>query len=259
MITHRELEQLSAYLDGELPERERAVLEAHLERCGSCARVLASLRATQADLALLEAPVRDPRDSWALRAAIAKERKLARARTRWSWAAGAAAASLIAVALAVSLRGGGPETAGTAASFALAHGGSATLNEVAVDYDEASAQAALARLSGRDAFAAGAEAGPGAGTAVAPAPPAQPLTTGDAPADRSAAIPSKPVEECARAIAASTAERLAVREFRGASFKGTPAYLLFFEAPAGDPERIELWIVARVDCDILYFAQDDLR
>ncbi len=38
-------DRLSDYLDGELPPAERNSLEAHLENCGECARVLEELRA----------------------------------------------------------------------------------------------------------------------------------------------------------------------------------------------------------------------
>lgn len=46
-LTCRELvDFLMAYLDGELPERERAGFEAHLAECEDCVRYLGSYEAT---------------------------------------------------------------------------------------------------------------------------------------------------------------------------------------------------------------------
>ncbi len=50
-------EQLSAWLDGELAEAERARVAAHLDSCAACRRELAQLTALNAALAELAAPV----------------------------------------------------------------------------------------------------------------------------------------------------------------------------------------------------------
>src|SRR2546425_456149 len=73
MTPHGELDQLSAYLDGELDPSDRAHLEAHLPTCAECRTTIDALRATVADLAALPDPEPSEQDSWALRAAIAAE------------------------------------------------------------------------------------------------------------------------------------------------------------------------------------------
>jgi len=50
-------EQMSAWLDGELPEAAGAALAAHLEGCETCRRELLQLRALDAALDNLAAPV----------------------------------------------------------------------------------------------------------------------------------------------------------------------------------------------------------
>lgn len=50
-------ERLSAWLDGELTEAERAAVAAHLEACSGCRRELAQLSALDAALESLSAPV----------------------------------------------------------------------------------------------------------------------------------------------------------------------------------------------------------
>jgi anti-sigma factor RsiW len=47
-------DRLSEYLDGELPEGERAALESHLRGCGDCSSVLAELREVLAEARTLE-------------------------------------------------------------------------------------------------------------------------------------------------------------------------------------------------------------
>jgi anti-sigma factor RsiW len=77
-------EQMSAWLDGELPEAAGAALAAHLERCEACRRELLQLRALDAALDNLAAPVptglaekvaarrrRPPRRQWWQSAALA--------------------------------------------------------------------------------------------------------------------------------------------------------------------------------------------
>ncbi|HEY6867840.1 MAG TPA: zf-HC2 domain-containing protein [Candidatus Eisenbacteria bacterium] len=47
-MAHEWMDRLSEYLDGELGERDRGALEAHLEGCAECADTLAALRAVAA-------------------------------------------------------------------------------------------------------------------------------------------------------------------------------------------------------------------
>lgn len=56
-------DQLSDYLDDELPEVERAALEAHLAQCAECTRTLGSLRRIAAEASSL-APQSPENDLW---------------------------------------------------------------------------------------------------------------------------------------------------------------------------------------------------
>ena len=82
-------ERLSAWLDGELTEAERAAVAAHLEACSGCRRELAQLSALDAALESLSAPVPP----------LVAERVLARIGRprRRGWRSLALAASLIMV------------------------------------------------------------------------------------------------------------------------------------------------------------------
>lgn len=74
--TDRWTDRLSEYLDGELPAREKATLERHLEGCRACARTLEELRTVVARARELEATV-PPRDLWpGIAAQIAEQRKV---------------------------------------------------------------------------------------------------------------------------------------------------------------------------------------
>src|SRR5918996_3844924 len=110
MGSHPELEQLSAFLDGELEASERSALEAHLPSCAECRSTLDALRATIADLGELPEAVPTEQDSWALRSAISRARRPARRWQRAAWAAGAVAAAAIAVVAIVQPGGGGGST-----------------------------------------------------------------------------------------------------------------------------------------------------
>jgi hypothetical protein len=91
------MERLSAYMDGELAEAERATVAAHLRRCGECARHLEDLAAL--DAVARELPAEAPpgyfdRLPGRIRFKVAQPRP-ARRLPAWSWAA--AAALLLAV------------------------------------------------------------------------------------------------------------------------------------------------------------------
>src|ERR671922_8609 len=118
MAAHEQIEQLSALIDGELPDRERASLEAHVATCAQCRSVLSALRSTLSDLRALPEPELPAQHEWALRAAL---RRSARPRG-WravSLAMGSAAAALVAV-LALVLNGGGAPGPRTDANAVLA-------------------------------------------------------------------------------------------------------------------------------------------
>ena len=79
MSRHVEAERLSAFRDGDLPERDAAVVRAHLEICPACAAVSAELGAQVKALQSYERS-EPPPTLWA-----GIEGALERSERRWSW------------------------------------------------------------------------------------------------------------------------------------------------------------------------------
>jgi hypothetical protein len=63
-VTRHCAEQLSAYLDDDVPPAERSAIEAHLAGCGECAAVLEGLRGVVAQAEALPGEVPPATDSW---------------------------------------------------------------------------------------------------------------------------------------------------------------------------------------------------
>jgi hypothetical protein len=104
MSTHPSAEQLSAYLDQELPEAVRVSVEQHLRGCDACAAHLAELASV--DEAARALPLEAPAGYFDDFAARVRGRLPARPARRtppvWTWAA--AAAVLLAVVTPLALR-----------------------------------------------------------------------------------------------------------------------------------------------------------
>lgn len=270
MSPHSEHELLSAYADGALTDAERVAVERHLAACAEARSVLGAIRATLSDLAGLDDPEIDAQVSWAIRSAVARERRLTGRARRWSWAAGAAAASVVAVlAFTLAARDGGPGARSAA--------GTATLAEAprpGADYDEASAQGLLQNLfAGRFALALDASSEGVAARAVEPAgaaagedqaspealsaPPApEPDTFTVQAAKRTAS--QKRFRECVAAVEKTSKQPPGLLLAFEATYKRETAYFLFFEVPAAEPNRLELWVLAADSCEVRYFAQAKL-
>src|SRR5881397_3316708 len=103
MKPHDELEQLSAYLDGELRGAERARIDAHLPGCAECRETLAALRATVADLAALPLVEMDARSVAALDAHLAGVRSWRPRSMRRVWFSGAAAAAIVGLIATIAV------------------------------------------------------------------------------------------------------------------------------------------------------------
>jgi hypothetical protein len=251
MSPHDELDQLSAYIDGELEALDRTRLDAHLPGCAECRATLAALRATLADLNELPEPVPTEQDSWALRSAIARARRPVRRWQRAAVAAGSLAAAAVAV-LAFTLTGGGGggtldasapqrEAAGAVSVPILASSENFTLQ---------SAHAHLLEVSGKVA--------PGGARALAPGPAsrgAAPLAEAAKETTYSAAIPDSSVQaqidRCVEVVKRSTQVLLTPVRYEVVTFESKPAFFLFFATQ----DRFELWVVSRDRCQVLYFAQ----
>jgi putative zinc finger protein len=261
MNTHAEQELLSAFVDGELTEREQVTLEAHLASCADCRALLGALRATLGDLASIPEAVPSEQDSWALRSAIAKERRLARRGRRWYLISGGAAAALVAI-LAFALATGGGGAADKAGRQFLAHAPELRLNST--NYTDSSARQVLLNFSSvaQDSLqssGAGTGGSKDAFTADSSAPAGGPmnetyqsrsLTAGSA---KSGAADEAGLSRCVDTVTGSTDQPLTARYYEAASFDGEPAFLLVFEVT--DAKRLELWVVRRDDCQTLFFAQ----
>lgn len=114
-------ESLGAYALGQLPEKERAALEAHLEGCADCREELQSLAGVARLMPLADperfgaAPEPPPLLGDRITATIGAERRVARRRQRrrfglaWSGAAAAVAATAVLAIFVLGDDGGGGE------------------------------------------------------------------------------------------------------------------------------------------------------
>ncbi|HEX9711850.1 MAG TPA: zf-HC2 domain-containing protein [Actinomycetota bacterium] len=257
---HREREQLSAYLDGELGDVERTTLEAHISTCEQCAGTLAALRATAGDLRLLAEAEPTPQDAWALRSAIARARRAQRG-PRWARVAMASSASAAALALIVGsvvFLGGSGDDDRFAQTGVEISGPSSLAFGVEV-LDEAFDQTSARGLFPTRDPAVAAEAAPGDGSGRDDAAqfsggaPAAQQDLRSADADLNAHRVR--IEACESALFGDDegVERTPQR-YIVARYNQVDAYFLLYLLPS--EERYELWVIARADCDnVLLFEQ----
>src|ERR671928_2189773 len=111
MRSEPQLEELSAYLDGELKLEARRELESHLDSCESCRHRLSSLRSTVGFIQGL--PKEVPYRAFTIPAQRPRRRP---SFVPLAWASGAAAAMLMVVIVAGSLIHPGGGAAGTASN-----------------------------------------------------------------------------------------------------------------------------------------------
>ena len=256
MSEHSELEQLSAYLDGELDDAERVTVDTHLPTCSECRTTLAALRSTITDLATLPEPAPSEQDSWALRSAIARAKKPAKRWQRAAWAAGSVAAGVIAFVAIThgTANNGGDLEAATAGRNSA--GGGVQINTLAGNLDAQAAQARLLAISGKvaDARAPAPQAAPAAGASSGGGQETANLSNGrafDAAALSAEAAPTAALDRCATTVTRSTQDLLTPLAYELVTFESKPAFFLFFSTP----DRVELWVVTRDRCEVLFFAQ----
>lgn len=267
-MTHDDVEaQLSAYLDGELDERARAEVEAHLAGCPACRRTLDALRATLSELGDLSAERPEPseQETWALRMSIDRARRgraetAARGIARFAPAIAAAAAALVAVVAVVGRpHDGGGLAAGAdkgaqrtvAAEDPLA----LQIIDSGLAYDQASVALRLDSLAFPTVAATAPLTAPGTGAGApgtAPggtAPPLPPEVDSYAASSLDANV-LEAIEACA-AKARAGKNDLEPILYEVATFRGQRAYLIAFRAP----DHYEMWVFSREGCDTLYFRQ----
>jgi anti-sigma factor RsiW len=253
MSDHPQTELLSAYLDAELPDAERATLEAHVASCAECSTTLGVLRATLADLDVLPQTVEmsDAQiarlDAAVARARVEESRSRHTRFARLAWAGGGVAASIIAVAVFASTLSGNNMAKTTAEHGAQNLSGGGTAGSSVTNYTEASARDALlsfASAEGSTTFTGSYDSTVGNG-----APAAVPLreaTRADA-------------QRCDKEVRSGAPEPAALIQTQFAMFKGQSATFLYYHVPSDAPKRAELWVVRPGDCYTLFFAQTPLK
>ena len=245
---------LADYVDGTLPEAERAALQTHVASCARCTREVAEASAARAALARLpdaEPPVGITDPAIAEAAGHAVGRRPDRAAPTWyRWggiAAVAAAFALVLTLVLPKIGGGGPaeRAAVTGGAAAATQGGPVRIEISSTNYRNSS----LTQL----ATEVGARVTPRTG-ALAPEP--------------SNVATSGTVGSAAQTVAASSCVQRAFREVSGrlvrliqAKFQGQDAYVaLYAEGPgAGQPaDAVTVRVAAVSGCRPLSIAQAPL-
>ena len=235
-MTHPSDDLLTPYVDGNLPERERASVAAHLSTCARCTKDVADATAARSalraiDEAAIPADVVIPSADPAAVAVAARRRADAPAWQRWAGPAAATAAIALVVTLVLPRLGGGTNSdlgsesgANSAAdrSGVQVDAAPVPLELQSVDYDPESVNQLALQTAARLGAGAAASApeGSASGTTV--------------PKAGSASAANEAVA-CLR-TAFRTVPGILVRLIR-ADFQGEPAYVgLYAEGPgAGQP------------------------
>ncbi|HEY2802554.1 MAG TPA: zf-HC2 domain-containing protein [Actinomycetota bacterium] len=257
-MTHPD-DLLADYVDGDLGERERAEVEAHLATCERCRADVRSARLARDQLAsepAVEAPAGlseeildavggepPPRDEPVVEVFGGRQGKSSRPA---AWLGAVAAAAAIVIGIFVFNGLSGPSQSGTASDARTAGGElsapagagvpetSGVVLQPGHDYDEA----------GIEQLAAAAAAG------RLPVP-----QTSLAPNDQAATATS-----CLTKGAQLRGDEVPVQLIQ-ATFHGKPADLGVYKVPGsnGGPERIVIWVVSSRDCSVLSFTQHLLQ
>ena len=255
---------LADYVDGTLAERERAVVDTHLDGCTRCSAEIRQAEAAKTALSELEdVPVPFGVTGPVLAEAGRRfERRRGVAWERFQWAAGLTAAAALIVVVALNVGGGDERNAATPAATSASGGtGAAGGAEAAapgaihfagierqpnVNYDDPGIKAVA--LEAADAVVAAEEA-QAAEPTLAP-PPAFATSVQDSKERTTLA------KDCVRQSGIQGPQDLLIRLIE-AEFEGTPAYIaVFSEGPgAGQPpDHIVVFVVAKDDCRILSTA-----
>jgi hypothetical protein len=255
---------LADYVDGTLAERERAVVDTHLDGCARCSAQIRQAEAARTALSELEdVPVPFGVTGPVLAEAGRRfERRRGVAWERFQWAAGLAAAAALIVIVALNVGGGDARNAATpAASSASGDTGAAGGAEAAapgaihfagierqpnVNYDDPGIQAVA--LEAADAVVAAEQAQAAEPTS---APPEALATSVQDSKERTTLA-----KDCVRQSGIQGPQDVLIRLIE-AEFEDTPAYIaVFSEGPgAGQPpDHIVVFVVAKDDCRILSTA-----
>jgi len=258
-MTHPE-DLLADYVDGTLPDEERAVVDAHLATCAACREDVVLARAAVAALSTLE----DEPVPFGVTGPVLAEagRRFERRRSalwgRVQWVARAAAAAALVVVVAINLdlggRNGSDDAAAggvTAATGAVGAesapqetmlGGGVALERQDANYDADGVRSLAGETAqtqrDRDTGATGDGGGGGEDAFVAAPPRVRACLEGaQAPID-------DPRNQLVRLIEAE--------------YEDAPAYFaVFLESPGASqaPDAVVVWVVSKGDCQIVNAVQ----
>jgi len=242
---------LADYVDGTLAERERAVVDTHLDGCARCSAQIRQAEAAKTALSELEdVPVPFGVTGPVLAEAGRRfERRRGVAWERFQWAAGLAAAAALIVVVALNVGGGDARNAATPAAIS-ASGGAGGAEAAApgaihfagierqpnVNYDDPGIQAVA--LEAADAVVAAEQAQAAEPTS---APPEAFATSVQDSKERTTLA-----KDCVRQSGIQGPQDVLIRLIE-AAFEDTPAYIaVFSEGPgAGQPpDHIVVFVVA---------------
>jgi hypothetical protein len=255
-VTHPE-DLLSDYVDGTLGDPQRAVVDAHLQGCGTCREEVELARGAVTALGSLEeAPV--PFGVTGPVLAEAGRRFERRRRVAWErlqWGAGLAAAAALILVVVLNLGEDDRQAlpaAASAATGATAAGGAEAADtqrfaagfegleeQQGVNYDQEGVRAVA-----RDSATALKDETPAPAAEMAP-------TNGGT---LTFAAPGRAIS-CLRQSGAPVGDpRDTLIRLIEAEFDGTPAYIAaFLESPGADqpPDKVLIWVAAIDGCDFL--------
>ena len=271
---------LAEYVDGTLPERERAAVDAHLETCARCRGEVELARGAVVALRdLHDVPVPVGVTGRVLEEARSSAPKKTSSSGPTRWIAGLAAAAVIVGVLAVALNRDEGSKGSLAVENAPGQGASRTAaldasgvpleDQHSVNYEGDDGAIVLAsevikefrRAAPPEPTASdsagGAEPAAPSGAQAAQTPAATETTAAFAGASK--VIDSGPAIRCLEQAGlppTSTGAEFTLRRLVEAKYNGDPAYLaVFLQGPgAGQPpDRADVFVLSRKDCSLVNF------
>jgi hypothetical protein len=264
-MTHLKDESLSALIDGEVEEQERALMQSHLEQCSECSARRQRLQAAGAAMASIQEVAPSMDETRALRQVL-----LARRPTRWArlapatWAAvGGVAVLLVAFLTFATLRRPSEEKTTAAPERATPTSETITISSdneelLALVRSDSGIQTQVGKYRVSDVRSKQQEALADYGAAApaaAPAESAQRQAADSAtPAATASPLPDRSLGYCVGAWVDLRSNPTIPLAGRPADFQGQPAWLLVYAYSASnDPEAklnlLTVLVVRRAGCE----------
>lgn len=258
-MSHLEPELLSGVIDGELSSAEQELLDEHLATCQQCRDSLAELQQARGFIRSAHRPEISELHRKQLWKSINKARR-APANLWRALVAVAGTAAAIAAFVGLTILGTGDDGSNILASDVTIEATGADYSSEDLEFWAADEQLAPAQISSEmsSALPEGSAGSEDAGPADAEGPsrtlPASPLAPQPAPTDDLEANHGAQIARCESIFRPGGDEGARALRYVIGSFEGTPAYLLAYEVPRDDPDRIEVFAVAQDGCEVLYRA-----